>query len=69
MTIRKVVVANNQTEQICFISGLIENSFGPVSEVVEPIPLLRKGIRQHVCDVLEGEKSAFQNREQKYGFK
>lgn len=34
------------------------------------IPLLhRMGIREHVCDILEGGKEAFANRERKYGFR
>jgi len=31
--------------------------------------LFRKGIRQHVCEVLEGGQIAFEKREKKYGFR
>lgn len=36
----------------------------------EDIPTLeRYGIREHVCEILEGGKQAFERREMKYGFK
>lgn len=28
-----------------------------------------QGIREHVCDILEGGRDAFEKREQKYGFR
>ena len=28
-----------------------------------------QSIREHICDILEGGKKAFEKREQKYGFK
>ncbi len=31
--------------------------------------LFKRGIRQHVCDVLEGGEEAFEKREIKYGLK
>lgn len=31
--------------------------------------LSSQGIREHVCDILEGGRAAFEKREQKYGFK
>ena len=35
----------------------------------ESIPILdRCGIREHVCDILEGGEKAFRDRENKYGF-
>ncbi len=33
------------------------------------IVLESQGIREHVCEILEGGKEAFEKREQKYGFK
>lgn len=30
--------------------------------------LKRCGIREHVCDILEGGENAFRDRENKYGF-
>ena len=35
----------------------------------EDIVLLSQGIREHVCDILEGGRDAFEKREQKYGFR
>jgi hypothetical protein len=49
------------------ISGALENTF-ELTQVQEPAILLRKGIRQHVCEILEGGQEAFQKREQKYNF-
>ena len=30
--------------------------------------LYSQGIRQHICEILEGGETAFKNRERKYGF-
>ena len=35
----------------------------------EDIVLYSQGIREHVCDILEGGRDAFEKREQKYGFR
>ena len=33
------------------------------------VPMLKRcGIREHVCDILEGGENAFRDRENKYGF-
>jgi hypothetical protein len=48
-----------------YVSGAIENSFIDSSQ--KGI-LFQKGIRQHVCDILEGGEEAFEKRENKYGF-
>ena len=73
----EVIVANQSGQEIGrdnkkfkfeYVSGGLENSF-ELDEIVEPAILYRKGIRQHVCEVLEGGKEAFQKREQKYDFK
>lgn len=50
-----------------YVSGALENAF-ELTEREEKAILFRKGIRQHVCEVLEGGKEAFQKREQKYSF-
>ena len=72
----EVIVANQEGQEIGrdnkkfkfeYVSGGLENSF-ELDEVTEPAILYRKGIRQHVCEVLEGGKEAFQKREQKYNF-
>ena len=31
--------------------------------------LSSQGIREHICDILEGGREAFKKREQKYGFR
>ncbi|MGL6372487.1 hypothetical protein ACSZMY_02085 [Aeromonas hydrophila] len=69
-----VIVANQSGQQentendkfrFEYCSGGLECSF----EKKEPNSLQDKGIRQHVCEILEGGISAFKEREMKYGFK
>ena len=48
----QVIVSQNNAEKLAYISGSIENSM----------------IRNHICNILEGGKAAFMNREKKYGF-
>lgn len=48
-----------------YVNGSIELSF--IDDKHEGI-LLQRGIRQHVCDILEGGEEAFAKRENKYGF-
>ncbi len=66
----QVVVANfdavpkSQPSRISYISGAIENSF--VSKKAK-IPLEKRGIREHGLDILEGGKTAFRKRRDKYG--
>jgi predicted ATPase len=50
-----------------YISGSLENT-KPFDEQAKSI-LESEGIREHVCEVLEGGSEAFENREKKYGFK
>lgn len=50
-----------------YVSGALENTF-ELEATEESSILFRKGIRQHVCEILEGGKEAFQKREQKYSF-
>jgi predicted ATPase len=67
-----VIVANqngdkskNKTYAFEYIQGALENTFNiPNEEKV----LYKQGIQEHVCDILEGGKQAFQKREQKYNF-
>ena len=47
-------------------SGSLENTFALI-ETKECI-LDKQGIREHVCEILEGGKEAFEKRERKYGF-
>ncbi len=72
----EIIVANQEGQEkgrennkykFEYVSGALENSF-ELSETAQKAILLRKGIRQHVCEVLEGGKEAFQKREQKYNF-
>lgn len=68
-----IIVANQSGQQLGkdkreytfeYISGALENTFTNQSE--DGI-LYKFGIREHVCDILEGGKEAFKKREQKYG--
>ena len=69
-----VVVANqagqnkrdNLKYKFEYITGALENSFTTLEN--QGI-LYKMGIKEHVCDVLEGGKDAFEERERKYGFK
>ena len=73
----EVIVANQEGQEIGrenkkyrfeYVSGALEDSF-ELPETKQNAILLRKGIQQHVCEVLEGGKEAFQKRKQKYNFK
>ncbi|MGG4438469.1 TrlF family AAA-like ATPase [Priestia megaterium] len=67
----QVIVAHNESEELSYISGSLENTF----TLVQPVggetqhPLKVKGIKEHVCDILEGGKAAFDRREKKYAIK
>jgi predicted ATP-dependent endonuclease of OLD family len=70
-----VIVANQADQQIGrdrrkykfeYISGPLENTFR--ADDMTGI-LFKMGIREHVCDILEGGKEAFIKREEKYGFR
>lgn len=50
-----------------YVSGSLESSSKRKEESNMPI-LNRCGIREHVCDILEGGENAFRDRENKYGF-
>ena len=55
-----------QSSKIGYVSGSLENTFKDDSA---HIIIEKQGIRDHVCEVLEGGKEAFEKRERKYGFK
>lgn len=56
----------NEKYQFEYLYNCLENSF----QKIEGISLLKSmGIRQHVCDILEGGQDAFKEREIKYGLK
>jgi ABC-type cobalamin/Fe3+-siderophores transport system ATPase subunit len=56
----------NDKFQFEYVNGSIEHSF--TNQDKSGI-LFQSGIRQHVCDVLEGGEDAFEKREVKYGLK
>ncbi len=71
-----IVVANQRGQQIEketgryrfeYVNGSLEHSF-PKNERVNSV-LLSQGIREHVCDILEGGGEAFKQRERKYSIK
>lgn len=68
----QVIVANfekdcvTQRAKIKYQAGSLENS-EPVNVAVKNV-LDGQGIRQHVCELLEGGEMAFAKREEKYGF-
>lgn len=69
-----VIVANQQGQidnasksyRFEYVNGPIEMSFIDADIKNE---LYSRGIREHVCDILEGGEEAFETRERKYGFK
>jgi len=54
---------NPESKKFCYRIGALEESFN--NEKQECI-LYQYGIREHVCEILEGGKDAFRIREQKY---
>lgn len=68
----QVIIANFdlekqvQNSRIAYISGSLEfrKLFDPTISQI----LFQKGVREHVCEILEGGDEAFQRREHKYGF-
>ncbi|WP_090523694.1 TrlF family AAA-like ATPase [Mucilaginibacter sp. NFR10] len=70
-----VIVANqngqdkgktNDKFQFEYVAGSLEHTFKNESNAGI---LQQMGIREHVCDILEGGEDAFRYRERKYGFK
>lgn len=70
----QVIVANqagqqaereNEKYRFEYVSGSLECSF--TNEEAQSI-LLKKGIKEHVCEILEGGQEAFEKRERKYAF-
>lgn len=70
-----VIVANQQgndsynenDNKFQYVNGALENSFP--KNLKSRTVLSSQGIREHVCEILEGGKEAFEKRERKYGFK
>ncbi|MCL4477531.1 MAG: ATP-binding protein, partial [Deltaproteobacteria bacterium] len=68
----QIIVANfdrslgKQVSKISYVQGSLENTFkdDSTNSILE-----KQGIREHVCEILEGGKEAFEKREHKYGFR
>ena len=63
---RMTSFSSNEEYQFEYINNALENTF----EKIQDTCLLKSmGIRQHVCEILEGGQDAFKEREIKYGLK
>lgn len=68
-----IIVANQKGEngsenkqyRFEYVNGALENTFVK-DEKIEKAILYRQGIREHVCEILEGGVDAFKKREEKY---
>lgn len=58
---------NDKGIKFQYVHGSLEHSMHRNRDESLPI-LCRCGIREHVCDILEGGENAFRDRENKYGF-
>lgn len=58
---------NRDNAKFQYIAGSLENTSSKNTET--EFILESQGIREHVCEILEGGQQAFENREKKYGFK
>jgi hypothetical protein len=56
-----------KASQFEYINGALEHSFAKNSKISSI--LLCQGIKEHVCDILEGGDEAFKQRERKYSIK
>lgn len=72
-----IIVSNQAGQQVNrenakyrfeYVAGALENSFRKAESEVSTGILQSCGIREHVCDILEGGEAAFKKREEKYGF-
>lgn len=68
-----IIVANqngedtkNKTHDFEYISGSIEYTKAEDDSILEV--LYRRGVQEHICDVLEGGPEAFDKRKKKYNF-
>lgn len=68
-----IIVANQEGQesagvtsqyQFDYVNGSLEHAFPADSSISEV--LYKQGIREHVCDILEGGNEAFKQRERKY---
>ena len=60
-------VGDTSKYQFEYVNGAIEHSFKEDKSITEV--LYQQGIREHVCDILEGGNEAFKKRERKYSIK
>lgn len=58
---------NDRGIKFQYVHGSLESTSVRIADDNVPI-LYRCGIREHVCDILEGGENAFRDRENKYGF-
>jgi hypothetical protein len=58
---------NEASMKFQYVSGALEFS-KPVDKKISFV-LKSKGIREHVCEILEGGEDAFKQRERKYAIK
>jgi DNA repair ATPase RecN len=68
----QIIVANfdkgleKQSSRMHYVGGSLENTF---KNNLCPTVLEKQGIREHVCEILEGGEEAFKRRENKYQIK
>lgn len=58
---------NDENIRFLYVNGSLENT--KTKDKDNANVLQSQGIREHVCEILEGGKEAFEKREHKYGFK
>lgn len=58
---------DNKQFQFEYVSEALENTF-KLNKKKQPFILYQQGMREHVCEILEGGEEAFEKREQKYDF-
>ncbi|MEW6110017.1 MAG: TrlF family AAA-like ATPase [Nitrospirota bacterium] len=58
---------NKDGKQFNYLTGSIEYTKEKVKGCEDTLDA--QGIREHACEILDGGKTAFENREKKYGFK
>jgi hypothetical protein len=71
-----IIIANQEGQenigqtshyQFEYVNGSIEHTF-PLDKSIKEV-LYKQGIREHICDILEGGNEAFKQREKKYSIK
>jgi predicted ATP-dependent endonuclease of OLD family len=59
-----ITLPNSDGTKFQYVTGSIEHS--KTKKTSEKTVLLSQGIREHICEILEGGNEAFKKREQKY---